>query len=492
MTSEAMIATGIIIAYFILNGVAIKLGSKKQTDLENYAVGNRSFGFALNAFSYLGAWYVGAMYVGWVANSATIGVFAQYILIYSVGAMIFMYYMARPAWIWGKEYGFETEGDYIKKRYNSNKFGFVIMLIIFVFYVPWLAVEMQAIGYIISAATYYQFGFNTIIIVSCGFVLIYTFLGGARASAVGGLVQGLTIGIIGLFFVGWLIWNAYGSIGNVYDIAEKFSPQLLEIRSQGSTYWASIIITSTLGGFALPGIFVRLYMTDSPRTTKKAVLISPILGIIMGFLVMALALPALTLDGFPEDPQQGAFWLAEKFGGPVGLGLLGILGAAASASSISVFLNVFGVMLSKDLVGTIRPHMTKESLFKVARIGTIILGVGCMIGSMFEIPNLMFIVIAIYDCCVQIFPMVFFGLYWRRANIQGAAIGFAIGSLFALSGNFFPETVAWAGGWTGGAIGLALNILAVIICGYVFKKPDYVDDMFDMLKTYKEPKGKGI
>lgn len=488
MTTKALITISVMLAYFVINAVIIKIGGRKQVDLESYAVGSRSFGYLLNAFSYLATWYVGAMYVGWFANAATIGVFAQYIIIYSAGSMAVMYYMSRPVWIWGKLYGLETEGDYIRKRYDNDKFRFILMAIIFVFYAPWLVVEIKALGYIVQAATYYSVSFNVALIAAMLFVTAYTFIGGARATALGGLVQGVTIGVVGLIFIYCLIAKAYGGIGGIYQLVEEFKPQLLQITAMGSTYWSSIIIVSTLGGFALPAIFYRMYMTDSPRTTKKSVLIAPILGVLMGFLIMALGLPATLLGGFPEDPQTGSFWLVDKLAGPVGLGFLGVLGMAAAMGGISVQLNCFAVMISKDIIGPLKPNLNRNTLFKVARVSTILIAIICLVISMFDVPNLMFFVIGIYDCCVQIFPMVFLGMFWRRANIQGAIIGFILGSIWAVMGNFFPDTVTWAGGWTGGFIGLVFNFAAMILCGFIFKKTRGVDEMFDKLAIYKEPK----
>lgn len=490
MMSKAIIVISIMIGYFVLNAVIIKISTTKQLDLETYAVGNRSFGFMLNAFSGIGAWYCGAMYVGWFATAADTGIFAQYIIVYSTIAVIVQYYEARPVWIWGKEYGLETEGDYVAKRYGSEKFRWVFMTIFFIFYAPWLIVEIKALGYMVHAATYYMVGYNVALIIAVGFVIAYTFFGGAKGTAVGGLVQGITMGVVGVIFLYWMIHKAYGGVFDLYALVEEFKPQLLSFRANGAQYWASVIITCGLGGFILPAIFYRLYMTDSPRTTKKAVLFAPLLGIIMGFLVMALGLGSTYFDGFPADSQQASFWIVDKLGGPVGLGLLGVLGLAASMSSIACFLNCFAIMISKDIVAPLCPNISRDKLFKIARVATIAVGVIAVIISMFEVAQLMYFVIAIYDCCVQAFPLIFIGLFWRKANLQGAICGFTIGSIWAVLGVFWPETIAWAGGWTGGFIGLVCNTIAIVVCGLIFGKQDHVDEMFDLLKNYKEPRSR--
>jgi Na+/proline symporter len=98
----------------------------------------------------------------------------------------------------------------------------------------------------------------------------------------------------------------------------------------------------------------------------------------------------------------------------------------------------------------------------------------------------MMIALVMYDCTVQAFPAVFIGLFWRGANLPGVSIGFVVGCIFSIAGNFFPATIAWAGGWSGGIIGVAINVVIVIICGFAFKKYHRVDELFNVIKTYKE------
>lgn len=480
------ITIGIMVAYFVLNAVIIKLLGKKQDSLEEYGVGNRSFGWVLNSFAYLGGWYTGTTYTGWFSNAATIGVFAQYVIIYSIASLVVMFFMAKPVWTWGKVYNLETQADLIELRYGSKNFKFVFAILTFLFWSPWLILECKTIGYVVHAATYGHIGFNVGLILVSAFVIAYSFLGGARATAVGGLVQGLTFTIVGAIAVYWLIVRCYGGFGDMYTLVEANKPALLTLGALGGKYWASVMITCALAGYVLPGVFTSMYRADSSRAVKKAVLIAPIGGILIGYTILALGLGSSLLPGFPADPQSGAFWVASEYGGPVMLALMGILALAACMSTISAVINVASVLISKDIIGTVFPKITRDGLFKSARTLTILVGVLAIIIATQDIPNLMFIAIVMYDCSVQAFPSIFFGLYSKRINIQGVSIGFVVGTLFSLMGNYFPGTVAWAGGWSGGMVGLAVNIIIIVVCAYVFKPTDRVNELFETLKTYKE------
>ncbi|MDR0886172.1 MAG: hypothetical protein LBN22_07440, partial [Clostridiales Family XIII bacterium] len=79
---------------------------------------------------------------------------------------------------------------------------------------------------------------------------------------------------------------------------------------------------------------------------------------------------------------------------------------------------------------------------------------------------------------------------WRRVNLPGVSIGFTVGCLFSIIGNIWPATIAWAGGgglgWSGGMIGVFFNIIIIIICAFVFKPYERVDELFNTVKTYRE------
>jgi cation/acetate symporter len=172
------------------------------------------------------------------------------------------------------------------------------------------------------------------------------------------------------------------------------------------------------------------------------------------------------------------------------VGLMGILALAACMSTISAVLNTAAVLIAKDWVGAANPKLSREILFKWARRITIIIGIFAIFIATLEIPQLVPISLVMYDCTVQAFPAIFIGLFWRRANLPGVSIGFAVGCLFSLLGNAFPATIAWAGGgglgWSGGMIGVVFNVIIVVICGFACKPYERVDELFNTVKTYRE------
>src|SRR5699024_8319967 len=330
--------------------IAIAMFEKKQDSVEDYSVGSRSFPLILNLFGFLGSWYVGSTYTGFFGYAATIGVFALYLTVYSVGIMVTMYILAGPVWTLGKIYKLETIADMAELRYNSKKFGLFIAVTTFIFWAPWLIVELRTVGYVVSAVTYEAFSFNTGLIIVGGFVILYSWWGGMRAGVIGDLVQGFVFVFVGTGTVIYLYFTAYDGLGSMFNRISKEAPSLLQINNADLWVWSSAIITAAIGGMMNQGIFNRLYMANGVKSLKKAALASPIIASIFVTLLLWLGLGAGLFDGFPTDPQAGAFRFASEFGGPLVLGLMGIFALAACMSTISGISVTASVLIGKHFL----------------------------------------------------------------------------------------------------------------------------------------------
>lgn len=483
MITNAPVVIGIILAFFVLNAAIIKKFHTFQGDAEQYSVGNRNLGWVLVCFAFLGAWYVGALYIGWVATSADLGLFAQYLGIYSIGGLIVMYVIATNVWIWGKVYGLESITDFIKLRYKSNLFGrfFAIVVVLVNFF--WVVLEMVTIGYCFQVATNSIISFKVGLILASAFVVFYSHRGGAKATAIGSVVQGLTFGIIGTITFYILIRLTYGGIIPLFDMLEANKPELLSLSSYRGL-WMSSIITGVLGAYCWPQIFNRLYMTKGPRESKKAVFVVPFIVITAMLGILLPALGGTLLTGFPQDHQLGLFWIANTYGGPVCLALVAIFALAAGMSNTAAVTHACGVMIGELI--TTKNHDSDKKL-KNLKNSTLVVGIVAIIVSTFNLPQLTFVALAMYEFIIQAFVPLFFGIMWKRGNIQGAFLGMTTGVLIALVGFFGgAELFTWAGGFSAGCVGLMANFIVYFTCAMIFGKQDHVDEMWLGLQLYDE------
>ncbi|PLR82069.1 hypothetical protein CVD25_09410 [Bacillus canaveralius] len=484
---NAIISISVILAFFVINAIVIKIFHREQDTLEEYAVGGRSFPWILSLFGFLGAWYVGAMYTGFFADSANIGIFSQYAAVYSVGTITVMYVLVRPVWIWGKLYNLETIADFIELRYNSKAFATFIAIFTFLFWSPWLIVEIKTIGYLVSAATYGVVPFNVGLVLVSLFVIIYCWLGGSRASAVGSLVQGIFFTFIGSITVLYLFNKAYGGFTTMFQMVAERAPELLIINDKiGYGVWSSAIIAGILGGMMSPAIFARMYMSKSVKEAKKSALGVPIIGAAFTIILLSLGLGGSLLNGFPEDAQSGIFWMAEQYGGPVVLGLIGIFAMAASMSTISAVVTAAAVMIGKNMLGLF--DLNRRQILKYAKLLTLSVGIIAIFIATMEISRLVSIILYLYDCIAQVAVPIILGVFWKKGHKYGAAAGTIVGMSIVLLKGPFPWLVSWAGGLSAGLVGLLLNLIIYIVVSAALPKQNHVDQLFDDLNNGSDTK----
>lgn len=487
MTS-ATITILVIAVFLIANIVVIKIFHKKQDSLEEYAVGGRSFPWVLSLFGFLGAYYVGSIYTGFFATSATQGVFAQYLAVYSVVSVLTLYIMARPVWIWGKNHNLETNFDLVTLRYNSHKLGLFIGITSFLFWTPWLIVEMQTLGYIVSAVTYGAVPFWLGLVIISSIVIVYVSIGGMRAGAIGDLFQGIIFTIVGTGTVIYLIMKVYGGISPMFEQVSKNNPDLLIINQDvGVLTWTSAIVASSFGAMMYPGIFNRIYMAESVRAMKKTVIVAPLVGSVLILFIMWLGLGASFQAGFPQDPQSGIFWISDKFGGPFVVGLMGVFALAACMSTLSAITTTAAVIIGKNLVG-FRFNWDRKKMLINSKLFSLVVGIVCMIIACLDIPSIVTIVLYVYDCIVQAAVPIILGLYWKGGNKYGAATGSGAGMAVVLLQGPFPWLISWVGGLSAGLVGLGLNLILYVSVSLLTDRQPHVDALFEELDSNQNSK----
>lgn len=473
-----------IIVFLIINMIVIFRLHKTPDSFEAYSVGNRSFGFILYTLTYTGYWYVGSVYISWFSTAARVGVFAQYLLIYSMASLVIFYFMAKPVWTWGKIHQLETQADIIELRYKNTLFKHAFSIMTFFFWFPWIILEMKTVGYTISVATGNMIDYNLGMVIVCLYVIIYTFYGGARGSSIGSAVQAICFAGFGAIIIGFLVWKVYGGIYSLFDLVEKQNPELLILQEgYNGLYWSSVVITSTLGAFCLPGVFRLLYLAESYRTIRKTACFAPVIVIPNFLLLLLLSLGGMTLPGFPDVPEVSFFWIAGTYGGNLILGLVAVVALAASMSTVSAVINSSAIIISKDWIGGILKKASREEMLKYAKGATIAAGILSLYIASIDIPNLLFIALLMYDFIVQAIVPLFVGLYWKKSNLIGASTGMIAGIIIAMLGNIMPSSIEWSGGWSAGMIGLMVNLIIHIFCGFVWGKQNHVDELFRSLES---------
>ena len=144
---------------------------------------------------------------------------------------------------------------------------------------------------------------------------------------------------------------------------------------------------------------------------------------------------------------------------------------AVGLSTANAFLSVASAIVSTDLIkNTFRIHVPKEKETMVNRVIIAVLGVGSLLLAL-DPPELIFTLIMFSIAIVMpLFPVLVFGIYWKRATKQAAIVSSIIGTVLVLM-TYFVWNIG--GTWYGaiGMLGSTISMVAVSL----FTKQDEVD-----------------
>ena len=175
-------------------------------------------------------------------------------------------------------------------------------------------------------------------------------------------------------------------------------------------------------------------------------------------------------------------------------GLVAAGGMAAAMSTADGLLLAIANALSHDLYyKIIDPKAETKTRLVVARVLLIVIGaLGAFVAS-FKLTGILGAVAWAFDfaCSGLFFPLVL-GVWWKRANRQGAIAGM-LGGLIA--GTWYLYMVRWGGmdPWIGidhlrfGIIGMPVSLVAMVVVSLMTAEPD--KETQDMVDATRIPKG---
>ncbi len=185
------------------------------------------------------------------------------------------------------------------------------------------------------------------------------------------------------------------------------------------------------------------------------------------------------------------------------IGLVAAGGLAAALSTAAGLLLVISTGVAHDLLKkTFRPDVSERTELRTARVAA---GVAVLIAGYFGInpPGFVAEVVALAFglAAASFFPVLMFGIFWKRMNREGAISGMLIGLGFTLAyigyfKFFAPELNSPAHWWWGvspegaGTIGMVLN--AAVAVGVALCTPPPPDHIQDFVDDIRVPRGAGV
>ena len=484
MTSAQICITAVIVLYLcfvILAGVMIGRRSKKSA--EGFYLGGRGLGPLVTAMSAeasdMSSWLLmglpglaylsGVADASWTAIGLALGTYLNFLL---VAKRIRRYSVQLDA---------ITIPSFISKRYREKRpvIMCIASLIILIFFVPYVASGLAAIGKLFHSL----FGWNYMLAVVIGAVVIisYTSVGGFSAVATMDLIQSVIMSIALVVITGFGIHQA-GGLAAVIENAQALPGYLSFTQSYDAAAGAAkpygfmnafSMLAWGLGYFGMPHILVRFMairdekeLRLSRRIASVWVLISMTVAVCIGMIGWGISkagrLPMLAGSESETIIVRIAGLLASYGILPAivaGMILAGILAATMSTadSQLLAASSAFSENLLQDVCGI---KLTPKQTMLIARLTVICIAVVAVFLAADPDSSVFAIVSFAWAGFGATFgPAILFALFWRRSNRQGILAGLVTGGVMVFVWKFLVRPM-------GGIFGL-YELLPAFLCACI-------------------------
>ncbi|MDH4234614.1 MAG: sodium:solute symporter family protein, partial [Gallionella sp.] len=304
-------------------------------------------------------------------------------------------------------------------------------------------------------------------VIGAAIVLTYTTFGGMWSVALLDFVQ-MTVIMCGMLFIAWLVSGMTGGVGAVVAHAEAAGK--LNFFPKGDyTHWVPFIgawLTMMLGSIPQQDVFQRITSAKNEKTAVRGSVLGGSLYFMFAFVPMFLAYSATLIDPklFGELLEQDSQLVlptlilqhTPMFAQIIFFGAL--LSAIMSCSSATLLAP--SVAFTENILKHfILKNMSDRQFLLAMRItlwcfGMIVLAVA--LNS--ELSIFKMVENAYKITLVAAFTPLAFGLYWKRANTQGALTAMLLGlSTWALCEIFTPSEI-----WPPQLVGLLMSIFGMV------------------------------
>lgn len=439
MNSSLFITFAILIFACYL-GVSARKG--KEMNMEQWAVGGRSFGSLTIFFILAGEMFTTFTFLG--ASGMAYGVGMPAVYAFNCFYFIIAYWMLPPIWKYAKKHNVMSQADFYEKKYKSVGLGVVVAIIGVIASVSYLVMQFVGLGIIVSASSYGSISSGLAVVLSGLLVTIYVTISGMHGSAWTAIFKDILILGVIVFMGVYFPYHYYGGFKPMFQAIESVHPEMLLFPAEGLsiTWFVTTSIMIALAFYLFPHMQTGVFSSKSAKALRWNAASMPIYQLIIVFSVFIGFAAVLQVPGL-NDADMSLFKLAQSAFPPWFVGLVGGAGALAALVPSSIVLLSSATLLSKNIFKVWRPKTTDQQLGRLSRLLVPILVIIAIFFALNESKLIGLIYIMVYSIIVQLFPALFFSLLKKNPITKiGAFAGMIVGVSLVIYSTVTDTTLA--------------------------------------------------
>ena len=424
-----------VIIYWIISVAIGLVAALRVHNSKDYTVAGRSLPMYIVTATVFATWFGSETVLGIPATFLREGLggvvadpFGSSMCLILVGL-----FFARPLY----RMNLVTIGDYYRRKYGRAVETLTTLCIV-LSYLGWVAAQISALGLVFHVVSEGAMSQTTGMIVGASTVLVYTVWGGMWSVAITDFLQMIII-VLGMLYIGWDVSQLAGGVTVVVNHAidaGKFSTFWPEPTLAGVLGFAAAAVTMMLGSIPQQDVFQRVSSSKNESIAGRASVLGGTLYFCFAFIPMFLAYSATLIDpqlvgALISGDRQSQLILPNMIlkHAPVFAQVM-FFGALLSAikSCASATLLAPSVSFTENILRPAFKHMGDKQLLRLMRVVVVVFTALVTLFALNSHLSIYKMVESAYKVTlVSAFVPLVFGLYWKRANTQGALAAIVLG-----------------------------------------------------------------
>jgi SSS family solute:Na+ symporter len=450
-----------LVIYMIVM-VAIGFFSLKRTkNIGDFFLANRSLGPWVSAIAYGGAYFSAVIFIGyagrigWGYGLSDLWIVAGNTL---VGSLLAWLVLAKKTRSVTEELNARTMPEFLEARYRSKTLKYLAAVIIFILLVPYSASVYMGLSYLFDVVMGIPYVYALLLMaILTG---VYLVMGGYFAVSITTLVQG------GIMFFGSIYMVLYllsrPEVGGMSQVVAKMSainPKLVSVVGPpGFIGLFGLVVLTSFGPWGLPQMVQKFYSIKNQKVIFTATIVTTVFALVCSFSAyFSGALTHLffkelpTLNGVANPDLLMPNLLIQYM--PTAFSIIFLLLVfSASMSTLSSLVLVSSSAITIDLL----PKKYGKDNVTVMRILCILFIFLSLIIAISEVTFIVNLMSISWGATAGSFAAPYvYGLFWKKANRQGALASMITGLAFSL-------ILSWAFGFKSSIVPF-IGSLAILI-----------------------------
>ncbi|GGM37377.1 pantothenate permease [Paraliobacillus quinghaiensis] len=475
-----------IIAIYVIIALVIAYLSRsgKQTNMASYFLGDRKLNGFVSALSYSATTYSAFMLVGLAGLAYNGGVGALgFEIIYFMGVSLVAFFGPR-FWLVGKKYGYVTPSEMLGDRYNNKLVASVVAISSCLFLIPYSAVQLAGVGYLLQGVTNDAIPFTTGVIIATVLAIVFSYIAGMRSVAWTDSLQSLIMLITSTLVVIFII-NGLGGLGEFFGSLETNQPKSLTVPGTGFfsfTTFLGLTIPWFFFSISNPQVSQRLFMPASLKSLRQMLMgflvfgfIYTIVSVVWGFSA-SIMFPDLANADLATPKLLSSDLVPPVLGAIVMVGIM-----AAAVSTIDSILLTLSSLFARDVYGNIKKESNEQKQLIVGKIVIPVIAILAYLFAQLQLDLIAVLSVSASAGLIVAVPAIIGAFFWKRGTALGVLISVIVSGIMVI---FLEFTQTKPLGLASGIWGILVSTLLFITVSLLTKAPEKkAEEFLTYIKT---------